>query len=45
MKVQAEVLRVVTPSSVVAGYRHFGGPCFLHINSETNELEGKTTFN
>jgi len=28
---QVEVFCVVTPCSVVVGYRHFGWPCCLHL--------------
>jgi hypothetical protein len=30
MMFQVEVFCVVTPCSVVVGYRRFGGPCTLH---------------
>jgi hypothetical protein len=32
--IQVEVFWVVTPCSVVVGYQHFGGPCYLHLQGE-----------
>jgi len=32
---QVEGFWVVTPDSVVVGYRRFGGPCCLHLQGET----------
>jgi len=31
---QVEVVRVVTPFSVVVGYQRFGVPCFIHFQGE-----------
>jgi hypothetical protein len=31
VKIQVEVFWVVTPCSVVVGYRRFGGPCCIHL--------------
>jgi len=35
VKIQFEVLWVVTPCSVVVGYRRFGRPCCLHVQCIT----------
>jgi hypothetical protein len=37
VKVQVEVFCVVTLCSVVVGYKSFGGPCCLHLQSEEEE--------
>jgi len=37
---QVEIFWVVTPRSIVVGYRRFGGPCCLH---PTTTLGGATT--
>jgi len=31
VKIQIEVFWVVMPCSVVLGYKHFRGPCCLHL--------------
>jgi hypothetical protein len=33
-KIQVEVFWVMTPCSVVVGYRRFGGPRCLHLRGE-----------
>jgi len=38
MRIQVAVFWVVTPCSVVVGYRCFGGPCCLHLQGEVNFL-------
>jgi hypothetical protein len=34
LRLQVEVLWVVTPYSVVVGYQRFRGPCCLHFHTE-----------
>jgi hypothetical protein len=34
VKIQVEVLWVVTPCSVVVGYQSFSDPCCLHLQGE-----------
>jgi hypothetical protein len=36
VKIQIEILWVVTPCSVVVGYQRFRGPCCLHLQGELN---------
>jgi hypothetical protein len=36
VKIQVEVLCVVTPCSVEVGYQSFGGPCCLYLHGEVN---------
>jgi len=31
VKIRVQVFGVVTPCSVVVGYQHFRGPCYLHL--------------
>jgi hypothetical protein len=31
VKIQVDVFWVVTPCSVVVGYRRFRGPCYIHL--------------
>jgi len=33
MKIQVAVFSIVTPCSFVIGYKRFGGPCYLHLQS------------
>jgi hypothetical protein len=40
---QVEVFWVVTPCSVVVGYQHFGGPCWLHHQRNFPRLYPRTT--
>jgi hypothetical protein len=39
MKSQVVVLCVVTPCSVVVGFRRFRGPCCLHLGGEVAGME------
>jgi len=34
VKIQVEVIWVVTPCSDMVGYERFGGPCCLHLQGE-----------
>jgi hypothetical protein len=42
VKIQVEVVWVVTPCKVVVGYQRFRGPCCLHLQGEVNTHEIST---
>jgi len=33
---EVQVFLVVTTCSIVVGYKHFGGPCYLHLKCEVH---------
>jgi hypothetical protein len=40
VKIQVDVIWVVTPCSVMVHYQRFGGPCCLHLQGEVSEDGG-----
>jgi hypothetical protein len=44
VKIQVEVLWVVTPCSDVVGYQRFEGPCCLHLQGEDGDEDRHLNF-